>query len=502
MGVTSLLAAFAAVLVLAALQRRLGARSGHAFLKTDHNAEYLFDGEVLIDASPAARSLLPMGGAQGTAPWPRLLAYLDPFFPDVSNRFATLQSDGQFVLSSAQGALVLRAEWRGGLTRVSLSDTEKGDSLTRHAIQEELDQLRDTVTQAPLPIWRERPDGAVVWCNAAYLGLVTRGLEDGDDLPWPLPRLFPQFSEPEQRQRLDSGPATLWYDLAGFDGPRGRLCFARPADKLVHAEDSLQTFMQTLTKTFAHLPTGLAIFDQARKLALFNPALVDLTGLAPDMLIGRPTLITFFDALRDKSMIPEPRNYRSWRDRITNLEEAAASGVYEDTWNLAGGQTYRVTGRPHPNGALALLFEDISTEMTQTRRYRADLELGQAVIDAMDDAVAVFSAAGVLVMSNTAYSRLWGHDPAATLGSEGNAIAVCTYWRDQSVPSAMWDRAEDFIATLGERTRWEDETRLSDGRRIACRFTSLAGGATLAAFHLPDGEAPTTLAFFSSRISA
>jgi hypothetical protein len=42
------------------------------------------------------------------------------------------------------------------------------------------------------------------------------------------------------------------------------------------------------------------------------------------------------------------------------LEEEAASGLFEETWSLPGGQTYRVIGRPHPNGALAFMFEDIS----------------------------------------------------------------------------------------------------------------------------------------------
>ena len=44
----------------------------------------------------------------------------------------------------------------------------------------------------------------------------------------------------------------------------------------MQAETALRGFMQTLAKTFAHLPTGLAIFDQHRQLALFNPALAPL----------------------------------------------------------------------------------------------------------------------------------------------------------------------------------------------------------------------------------
>ena len=126
-------------------------------------------------------------------------------------------------------------------------------------------------------------------------------------------------------------------------------------------------------------------------------------------------------------------------------------------------------GRPHPDGAVALLFEDISTEMSRTRRYRADVELGQSVIDAMDEAVAVFSSVGLLVLSNTAYVKLWGHDPQETLGEVGIAV-VSAHWRSHTAPSAIWARAEDFVTTLGERQAWSEEARLNDGRLMACRF--------------------------------
>jgi len=513
--VTAFLAAFCGLLLLAALQKRLSTAKISVFSESATDAEFLFDGETLIDASPAARSLLPDVKRRTDPAWPRLLTYLERHFPSASNRISQLEKEGTFTLSSAEGTgpeLMLRAEWRGGLTRITVIDTDIADAttlndgLTRHAVQEELDLLRQTAAQAPLPVWRESADGSVVWGNARYLALAAEQMTEDEDFGWPLPRLFERTASTQgatdQRQKLTVKENAHWFEIHGFNEAAGRLVFALPADNLVRAEETLNDFMQTLTKTFAHLSTGLAIFDRNRRLALFNPALVDLSGLAPDMLIARPSLTAFFDGLRDKSMIPEPRDYRAWRNQITQVEKAASSGLYEETWNLPGGQTYRVTGRPHPNGALALLFEDISTEMTQTRRYRADLELGQAVIDAMEDAIAVFSAAGVLVMSNSAYTRLWGHDPAATLGNDGGILAVCEHWRSKSAPSAIWDKAEDYVAQIGERAKWAAETHLIDGRRLNCRFAALAGGATLAAFDLPDEAECPAITFTSNRKTA
>ena len=162
------------------------------------------------------------------------------------------------------------------------------------------------------------------------------------------------------------------------------------------------------TKTFADLPTGLAIFDRERNLQLFNPALIDLTGLSAGFLTGRPTLFDFLDKLRDARMVPEPKDYRSWRQQMNNLEAAAATGHHVETWSLPGGQTYRVTGRPHPDGAVAFLFEDITSEISLTRKFRAELTLGAHVLDGLEDALAVFSPSGQMLLSNRSYVALWG----------------------------------------------------------------------------------------------
>lgn len=65
-------------------------------------------------------------------------------------------------------------------------------------------------------------------------------------------------------------------------------------------------------------------------------------------------------------MLPEPEDYKAWRVEFAVLEKAAASGQYEETQALLNGQTYRVTGRPHPDGTVAFLMEDICAEMSLT----------------------------------------------------------------------------------------------------------------------------------------
>ena len=305
---------------------------------------------------------------------------------------------------------------------------------------------------------------------------------------------------PGTREGEKPDDAEAWYDCVARPGaaPGAAIHFATPAAAAVRAERTLEQFVQTLTKTFAHLPVGLAVFDSQRGLSLFNPALTDLTTLPVEFLSSRPTLPAFIDALREARRMPEPRDYRSWRERITALEAASAEGTYLETWNLPSGQTWRVSGRPHPDGAIALVFEDITAEIKLTRRFRSELQMGQSVVDAMDEAIAVFAPDGVLTLANEAYARLWGSDPRTTLG-DMTVTDASRGWMARCEPSPLWGELREFVGQVGERAPWTGEARLREGLRLSCRVVPLAAGATLVGFaveaagrrELPAaGEAP------------
>lgn len=525
----SVAAALAALVLLGAFHRQGRRRDSDLFGLAEEDVVFLFDAEDLVDATDAARALLVASGVEGP-PWTRLLAYLSPYFPNLTHDLSDLATQSTLILSSkGPHPLQLRAEWRRGLTRIALVDPEAEgtritiDRLTYRAMQEEMTMLRGATDQAPLAIWCNEAgaQGKITWANPAYLMLV-RDLRPADEgLTWPLPHIFPQETddaaageEGEDRARAATppfgrqGPAgpdprrqvrrkltvpgrgDIWFDHVSLRVDGEVLNYALPAGAAVQAETALRKFVQTLTKTFAHLPTGLAIFDRDRQLVLFNPALTDLTALGSDFLSARPTLNAFFDRLREGRMIPEPRDYREWRKRISDLEKAAASGQYQETWTLPAGQTYRVTGRPHPDGAVAFLIDDISAEIALTRRFRSDLETGQAVIDTLEDAIAVFSPAGVLVMSNAAYARLWGVDPAAILGEIGITDAV-RCWQEHGGPNALWESARQYVLARGSNAPWSAEAVLDDGTRLSCRFEPIAGGAVMARFNHRDRESVT-----------
>lgn len=481
--------------LLAVLPGRLLPQRHGALFDDDRNeAVFIFDGEALLDCSPEGRAILATSPGRG-APWPRLIGWLGGMFPGAEDRLRSLRKQGRITLTSAENApqpLILHGEMRGGLMRITVSDASQNANpatppVSLALLTDEVDSLRDISLNAPWICWRERYDGAVIWANGAYLLKLEDVLKEGDQIGWPLPRIFPLGASERgaaTRQPLDRRDGNRdWFDLTRIESGATRLIFAMPLDATIRAETALRDIVQNLTRAFSHVPVGIAVFDPQRRLNMFNPALMDLTGLPAELLSSRPTLIAMLDAMRDRNRLPEPRDYRSWRRQLASMESANLTGQYEEDWNLPGGQTYHVVGRPQPDGSLVMMIDDISTEVTRVQRYRADLELGQAVIDAVDDAIAVFTATGQLVMSNAAYARLWGHDHAE--GLQNAAVGdLVRFWQSRSAASPVWQRIADFVSRDDDPPAWEDLTRLADGRLLFCEVKSLTGGATMATFHL------------------
>jgi PAS domain-containing protein len=459
----------------------------------DENMVMLFDGDSLADATPAARDLLRAGGRSGDR-LRDVLTLLAQRFPGIEGQVGAMNSGTDTLRSAVSGDSMVVERW-GAMTRLTLHAGGHGDSLRLAAIEAELTTLRAIAEDAPQLVWKTDAGGAVVWANRAYLALADRLLATGQDdaAEWPVQPIFALDGSGRQRLSLTlpESEAPVWYEVTSVSQGGQVVHFGIDATGAVTAEAQRRDFVQTLTKTFAHLRAGLAIFDRRRQLVLFNPAFLDLTGLRADFLSQRPRVQSVLDRLRDMQMLPEPKNYTSWRDQVAGIEAAAEQGTYCETWMLPGGQTYRVSGRPHPDGAIAFIFEDISDEVSLTRRFRMEQETAHAVLDLLPQAVAVFSVAGTMTLCNRAYDRLWG----VAGGGLHDAVAAqeIARWRGLSVTSPVWDRITALLVPGGNRETAAEVLQLTDGRMIDSRFTPLPGGSVLVEFHETGAGLPLAM---------
>ena len=516
-GALSSLAAIAAVLLLSPR----GEPSGPLVRLAERepvDPVWLFDGTRVVDATDSGWAC--PGRTDGTD-WDRFRATQGARFPGIPEAPEAIGPSGMLTLSPGDpdDPARLTLERIDGVLRAQIC----GDDGPRAGAQAaaEAETLRLAVERAPYPIWRLTEDGAVSWHNPAYGRLAeTHGpaQDQGGDgtgacaAPGAGPSagpsagpggeagsttrpLFPLLSgdrEKDTSRRMSLTCAEAegkhWFDVSVVTGDEGALCYAIDIDTVVEAENAQRMFVQTLAKTFAQLSTGLAIFDRNRQLALFNPALIDLTSLPADFLSGRPNLLTFFDRLRDLRMMPEPKNYNSWRHQMADLVAAASDGRYQETWSLPSGSVYSVSGRPHPDGAIAFLIEDITAEITLTRRFRSDLELGQAILNQLDEAIAVFSSDGTLALTNAAYRRLWKVDPDSTF-AKTTVVESTRAWQQKSRATPVWGEIRDFVTARENRSDWSGIIRLTSGEPLSCQVSPVQNGATMVSFsrlHQPE----------------
>jgi PAS domain-containing protein len=499
----ALVSAVATMALVVAFSARFG-RSRAPILPATADAvasEFLIDGATVRPLTEPARHLLGALAPGGT----RLGALARHFAadcPDLQDNLETLVLYGtpfrHHCLRADGSALEIIGDPKGGAARLSIRPASEDARALQDAraalarITEERDFLSGLLDRAPVLAWSHAPDGQVVWANAPY-----RDRFDplGPALPdHRIPDAFGRTIEEvpltargaDSRRRAsvsdrDDGAPT-WFEVSKGTGPAGEaIGFALDASEIVAAEASLRRFVETLTETFAHLPIGLAVFDKNRRLGLFNPALTELVKIDAVWLAGRPSLRDFLERLRETRQMPEQKDFAAWRRTLTMLEEGAREGTYEESWVLPSGKIFRVTGRPHPQGALAFLFEDISTTIMLERKYRSELELSRATLDRLTEAVAVFDASGVLAFVNSAFQRLWQFDPKTRLEHPGVA-EMTAFWAERCAASTVWTRIAEY-ATAGEaRTSWSDRVETSDGRQVSVLVAPLPDASALVVF--------------------
>lgn len=492
----SLVVLGALAIILGVLRPRLTADL--AVAQTDAGIVFLFRDEELVDCSDAAQQLLdtlepdPDSGGK-TNPLDRLMRYFSQRFPDISGQLAQLGARGQLVLHSVeeQPRLVLKAQFNKGFVRLTLTDVKAEGSLVAidrfsyDTLKSEIETLRRATRHVPALIWQSDRSGNVVWANASYIAQL-QSADSEIALTWPLPDLFGGAADSgAERLSIETQGATAWFAHTQVDLGARVMHFAAPIDLAVQSEAARRETLQTLTRTFASLQIGLALFDDERRLQVFNPALVDMTGLNPIFLAARPSFEQVLYALREARMLPEPKDFNNWRRDIIEMERAAESGEYAQEWCLEGGRTFHVTGRPQPNGAIALFIEDVTSEAALSRSFRAEIEMMHMVLDGLSEGIVTFSLSGQTLQANDAYTALWQSDPCRNLADEGLAQAI-RLWSDQCEPTTFWARLAEFASGSDERARITASIAHKQDGPLTVTAQRLRGGNLMVLFRQSD----------------
>ena len=354
------------------------------------------------------------------------------------------------------------------------------------------DQFSAFVDSQPHAAWIEGRDGGLKWASAAWLGAVeaasvqeaaAKGLTLGDTAEAVLA---------EARQAGGWREGMAWAAAAGerrafkvTAGPiRGGLIGAVAVD-VTEAEETREAFKRHVSahdETLNRLKDAVAMFSPARRLSFHNTAFTELWGLEPSWLAERPTHGEMLDRLRQARRLPETDDYAKWKAaELSHYEDLGAAP--DDLWTLPDGRTLRVVRQPHPLGGLLLLFSDVTDELRLRAQYNALIQVQQATLDKLNDAVAVFGSDGRLRLHNEAFERFWAITPQQ-LAAAADFDAVVELCLPKLHDLQFWG---DLKARIGDpdptaRVPVSGETRNSDRRIVVYQSRPLPDGATLIAF--------------------
>ncbi len=384
-----------------------------------------------------------------------------------------------------QGAVIVEGRTAGAYAwlRLSVQEGEGLPSAARFAAF--LDAQSD-------PAWIVGPSGRLAWANAAWLAAAeARSPEDALARDLGFDRGVEQLAaeaaisgERREGQRwVTQGGRRRAFEVRAtpLEGG-GAGAVAHDVTEAEDAREALTRVIAAQEDTLNRLNDGVAIFGPDRHLVFHNTAFAELWGLEPAWLGDGPSHGELLDRLRQRRRLPETADYAAFKARehafYESLDEAP-----DEMWSVPDGRTLRVVHQPQPFGALLLLFSDITGELKLRAQYNALVQVQQATLDKLNDAVAVFGSDGRLRLHNEAFERFWKTSPTA-LADAGDFDGVVELCLPLVHDRAFWQELKARVADPDPQARApiSGEIRTSDRRIVAYQTRPLPDGATLIGF--------------------
>ena len=299
-------------------------------------------------------------------------------------------------------------------------------SLNKH-INKKYEFAKNVIDKIPFPVWGRDKNLKITFCNQVYAEAV--GAKNEDEVV-------------ENKIELASGKVLLKSRNLAIDAYRKKnkqvakehlvikgnrhyvsiaeqytpieegdfkcatLGMAFPIDDEGELDSKLKRHISAHFGVLENLTTAIVIFDADKKLSFYNKPFVNLFGFASTWLDEAPFYPEFLDALREKRMLPESRDFKAYKsselELFGSLLEPCESLLY-----LPMGKILRRFMIPYGLGGLLISYEDVTDRKALEASYETSISTQRATIDNIREAVAMFDAEENLNLYNSNYLKLW-----------------------------------------------------------------------------------------------
>jgi len=408
--------------------------------------------------------------------------------PEIARGLAALRARGEaFAAEAPAGAGTLRVEGRtaGALILLSVSAPAASDTPAGGVLAAFMDER-------PQPCWMVDAAGAPTWVNRAWLEAVgaeslARARERHLSLDGEADRIAGEAAARREARtllrwvRTGEGRRALRFRAQPLAGG-GAGVWTDDVTEVETAAETLGRAQVAQEAMFERLADAIAVFGPDRRLAFHNPAFAELWDLEPAWLADRPSHADILDRLRRRGSLPEHADFAAFKAAELARHEALSPSP-ETLWRLPSERTLKASSQPHPAGGLMMVFSDVTPELRLRAQFNHLLQVQQATLDKVSDAVAVFGADGRLRLHNEAFERFW----SAAEGGLAPGLAydeVVEIARPRLHDLQFWRELKARITDPDPvaRAPTQSEILTADRRVVAHHSRPLPDGATLISF--------------------
>jgi len=382
------------------------------------------------------------------------------------------------------GQAIVRIRELSGVRR------ELAETILRHkTLLQETEMLRGFAQAAPWPIWAKRADGGLQFANGAYAkaaeaanvsDAIERNLEmlDSGDRG-NMERALKEQAAFAARLPIVVGGERRFYDVQALNVGVGSVGMAVDVSEATALTAALVRMAEAHRRTLDQLSSGVAVFDDRRRLAFYNDSYRRLWDLDRTFLDGNPDDSSVLDRLRAARKLPEQPDFRAWKAKLHEAYRAVDPA--KDTWYLPDGRALSVVTTPNPEGGVTYLFDDVTESLELARRFDGLIRVQRETLDNLTEAVAVFGSNGRARLFNPAFARMWRLSPEA-LGEEPHIDTVETWCHPLFDDVPTWRIIREAITRIESRIAVPLKLERKDGSVLDCMTMPLPDGATMLTF--------------------
>ena len=351
---------------------------------------------------------------------------------------------------------------------------------------------REVLDTLPVPVWVRDETLSLRWANNAFLAATgMASLDSARDADARIDACELEFERAAQagRQIVDvrrpatvSGqPRSLAFTLRAL-GTGDIAGMAIDMTDVVLAGNLSRVQRELFRQFLNRLNNAVAVFGPEGRLTDYNTAYARLWSLSENWLDTHPSQTEILDRLRSVRKLPERRDYQAWKRGQLELVEKPETRK-EELWHLPGGKSLCVSVRPHPGGSgVIFLYDDVTDRLRLESDFNSLSKVQAAILNSMQDSMAIFGTDGRLKMHNANFARLWQLSEA-DLQNEPHVMQLAEACRHTIESGNIW---EILLASVNagkpeDYNEWASARR-SDGSAISLSLARLPDGATIATF--------------------